>query len=220
MGRFVSKRRTPARRYGWWSPTAGRACRRTISRTSSSSSIAAIVPARAMKAAAGWGSALPSESCSPTAAASGPRASWEAAPRSPSLFRKQQTCRHNTFWLRLKGPRTRPSATCWASTGREGLGLVAAAAATAGIRVLDREAAPHQAVAVVDLGALQQRRGLTVGDNANTRRIEYVVFWREVVVETHAIVGRTATAAAGHENANGQIFLALLIDKALQLRRR
>ena len=95
----------------------------------------------------------------------------------------------------------------------------AAAAATHGVRVVDREAGAHERVDVVDLRALEEADALAVHVDLDAVDVEELVLRRRCVLEHHPVA--VAGAAAGVDvDAQPDVRVRLFLGQFAQLQGR
>ena len=91
-----------------------------------------------------------------------------------------------------------------------GVERVPARARVHSVRVVHREPGTHQAVDIVDLGALDVRGAEVVHEDVDAAGLDHKIFCAPVVVESHAVLHARAAAAAD-EDAEGQLGVAFLL---------
>src|SRR6266851_2156370 len=96
-----------------------------------------------------------------------------------------------------------------------GVERVTAGARVHRVRVVDREAGPHEAVHVVDLAAADVGGAEVVDDDLDPVMVDGYVLGAAHVVECHSVL-HARTAASTHEDAERQLGVPLLGEELLE----
>src|SRR5467141_2858654 len=136
-------------------------------------------------------------------------ASMPRGVRTPSVRRTYSRTRRRERWL------VAAAAGLGAGGVVAGVERVAARARVHRVRVVDREAGPHEAVHVVDLAAPDVRGAEVVDHDLDAVLVDGDVFGTSHVVESHAVL-HPRTAAAAHEDAERQLGVAFFGEELLE----